>query len=1056
MRLIVSLMLLVAMPASALDSIPDNLFENLSLRHVGPPGNRVTAVVGTSHDPNLYYLGAASGGVFRSRDGGHQWEPIFDDQPVASVGALAVHGNDVWVGTGESFVRSNVSMGNGIYVSRDGGDSFQHAGLTNTGRIARIVVHPQDPKVVYVAALGHLYAPQEDRGVFRTLDGGQTWERVLFVDENTGASDLIMDPHNPLILYAGTWEMTMNTWSRTSGGPGSGLHKTRDGGDTWTQLTGSGLPAKPWGRIGLSVSPADSAKIYALIETNSNPEFAELNRFAGVLWRSTNAGRSWSVMSSDNRLTQRPLYYSRALVAPDDADEIHFMSTQHLRSTSGGTDLENVGSGYDHHDIWIDPDNTKRMIVGHDGGVSISVDGGENWHRPQLPIAQMYHVFTDDAVPYFLYGNRQDGPSTRGPSNTLTGGSIPIGNWRSVGGCEVGFAVPAKADPNTVWTGCYDGILERYNIATNLATDVSVWPEAAEGRAAKDLKYRFQWTFPVALSPHDGATVYVGSQYVHRTQDQGHSWTIISPDLTTNNPDLQQRTGGLTLDDAGPTIAPTVFAIAESSAQPGVIWAGTNDGQVQVTRDGGQNWTNVSDALPRMPPLGTVSQIQPSFDDPATAYVAIDRHQMGDFKPYIFGTTDFGRSWRKLTNGIEDGLLSYVHTVIEHPRNPELLFAGTEDGIYVSFNAGTRWHRLNTNLPSVPVHWLTIQPRFNDLVVATYGRGFWILDDLAPLEQLDAAALASPVTLFSPRNPWRFRGREAAFAQPGDPAAGTNPDYGVTIRYLIPDDLEGDAELKILDAQGNVVKTMSDLPIQAGLHSVTWNLRHESTDAPKLRTRPQGHPQLALPVEGWRSLADGRPWSMLASPGTYRATLTLGALTNTVSFDILVDPHSGGTDQSIAAQMDLLTPLASQINQAVAMINELEWMRRQLSELNGRLSDLADTDRTAQVLRRIDEVAEACAELEGRFFDLRMTDAGPDTLRWERRLYAKLLYLARRIQRSDEPPTQAQRDVATVLHEQLLAAERDYRSLLTGPVAELNKWLQSQDIGPVLMPGDDA
>lgn len=1049
MRLIASLLLLLAMPVTALDSIPDNLFENLTLRHVGPPGNRVSAVVGSSLDANLYYLGAASGGVFRSRDGGHQWEPIFDDQPAASIGALALSGNDVWVGTGESFIRSNVSMGNGIYVSRDGGDSFQHVGLSNTGRIARIVIHPKDPKVVYVAALGHLYGPQEDRGIFRTRDGGITWDRVLFINEDTGASDLIMDPHNPLILYAATWEMTMNTWSRTSGGPGSGLHKTRDGGDSWEKLSGNGLPAEPWGRIGLSISPADAQKIYALIETNSNPDFAELDQFAGVLWRSADAGRSWSVMSSDNRLTQRPLYYSRALVAPDDADEIHFMATQHLKSTSGGGDLENVGSGYDHHDIWIDPANTRRMIVGHDGGVSISTDGGEHWHRPQLPIAQMYHVHTDDAIPYFLYGNRQDGPSTRGPSNTLTGGPIAIGNWRSVGGCEVGFAVPSKADPDTVWSGCYDGILERYSISKNLATDVSVWPEAAEGRAAEDLKYRFQWTFPLAVSPHDGSTVYAGSQYVHQTQDQGHSWSIISPDLTTNDPELQRRSGGLTLDDAGPTIAPTVFAIAESTVEPGVIWAGTNDGQLQVTRNGGESWRNVTQALGGLPALGTVSQIQPSFHDAATAYVAIDRHQMGDFKPYLYATTNFGRSWKKITKGIEDGLLSYAHTIIEHPRRAGLLFAGTEDGIYVSFNAGERWHRLRSNLPRVPVHWLTIQPRFNDLVVATYGRGFWILDDLAPLEQLDTDNVRASVTLFTPRNNWRFRGRESAFSQPADPAAGTNPTYGVAFRYLLPQPVDGSAELQITDENGDLVKTMADIPASAGLHEVTWNLRLESTLSPKLRTRPQGHPQLALPIEGWRSLRDGRPWAMLAPPGRYTATLTVGTYTETVEFEVLKDPHSAGSKQTITAQMKLLEPLATQINRSVEMINELEWMRRQLAELKQRIQDRPAFDLKEQMLQRINEVEAQCAAVEGRFFDLRMTDAGPDTLRWERRLYAKQLYLARRIQRSDEAPTQAQREVAELLANQLEEAATAYDNLLSGPAAQLNTWLQDNRVGPL-------
>ena len=730
---------------------PSELLEHLPFRHIGPIGNRVPAVVGVPGEPDTYYAGAASGGVFRTSDGGVTWEPIFDDQPAASIGALAVAPSDpnvLWVGTGETFLRSNVSIGNGVYRSTDRGKTFAHVGLEKSGRIGRIVVDPRDADVAFAAALGHCYGPQQERGLYRTRDGGKSWQRVLFADEHSGAIDVALRPDNPRVVYAATWQITLSTSGRSSGGPGSGIFRSTDGGDTWERLggaekgPGSGLPEGPWGKIGLAVTAAKPDRIWALVETSSNRDFAPVRGkggegFQGVLWRSDDGGDSWALISRDNTLAQRPLYYTRAVAAPDDADEITFMSVQQSISIDGGKTVTAQNSGWDHHDLWIDPRDPDRRIAGHDGGVSITTNRGATWLKPQLPIAQLYHVNVDDRVPYWVYGNRQDGPSMMGPSNSLTSGAIPIDAWSSVGGCEVGFAVPTPGRSEIVWTGCYDGILERFDRATGRARDVSVWPIAVESWPAEDLEYRFQWNFPLAISAHDPDTVYAGSQYVHRTRDGGQSWERISPDLTSDDPDLQRRTGGLTLDDAGPTIAPVVFAIAESPRERGTIWAGTNDGRLQVTRDGGLAWSDVTAALraalPGMPALATVSSVEPSRHRGSRAYVALDAHQENDSGTWIARTDDFGGTFVSLRADVPQSVFSYAHVLREDPAVEGLLYLGTHNALYVSFDDGARWHELRSNLPHAPVHWLAVQEHFGDLALATYGRGFWILDDLSPL-----------------------------------------------------------------------------------------------------------------------------------------------------------------------------------------------------------------------------------------------------------------------------------------------------------------------------------
>ncbi len=620
--------------------LPDDFFADADFRHVGPVGNRVSAVTGEPGNASVYYLGAASGGVFKSEDGGHTWRPIFDDQPAQSIGALAIAPSDpnvVWAGTGESFIRSNVSIGNGVYRSTDAGRTWRHMGLDETGRIGRIVVHPINPDIAYVAAAGHLYGPQQERGLFRTTDGGESWERVLFSGENSGAIDVVMDPTNPRILFAATWQMQIWTWGRESGGPESGLWTSRDGGDSWTRLERAGLPRGTMGRIGLAMTPADPDRIYALIETNSNRDYEELEDHEGTLWRSDDGGSSWAMVNADHALAQRPLYYSRMAVAPDDPDEVHFMSTVHTRSLDGGVSFE-VISGGDNHDMWIDPLDPDRMIIGNDQGVRISTNRGRNWYRPLLPIAQMYHVHADTRVPYNLYGNRQDGPSTGGPSNTLSQGPIPVGAWRSVGGCETGFAIPDTVTNDVVWSGCYEGILERHQLSTGITRTISVWPDNPEGWAAADVRYRFQWTFPVHISPHDNEVVYAGSQHVHRTVDGGHSWSVISPDLTRADTTRMQKTGGLTTEDVSPTYASVLFAIAESPIEAGAIWAGSNDGLVHITRDGGGSWTEVARNIAGLPEWGTVSNIEPSRHNPAAAYITADFHPAAGENP------DYGAS----------------------------------------------------------------------------------------------------------------------------------------------------------------------------------------------------------------------------------------------------------------------------------------------------------------------------------------------------------------------------------------------------------------------------
>lgn len=1087
--------------------------DGLSYRYIGPVGNRVSAVTGVPGNSNVYYAGAASGGIFRTTDAGASWEPIFDEQDSQAIGALAVdpvNANIVWAGTGETFIRSNILTGDGIYKSVDGGDNWMHMGLEKSGRIGRIVVDPQAPGTVFAAAMGHGYGPQQERGVYRTRDGGESWERVLFVDQNTGAADIVMDPNNPEILFAGMWPLLIRTWGRTSGGPGGGLWMSHDGGDTWENLTATrGLPDGPYGKIGLAMTPADSKRVYALIELSSNGLIAPVDPGHGTLYRSDDGGASWRMVSADHDLMQRPLYYTRMGVAPDDPDELHTMSTRHRRSFDGGSTWTSGNAGGDNHDIWIDPLLPDRIIVGHDGGLSISTNRGESWLRPRMPIAQVYHVFVDDQIPYNVMGNRQDGPSTMGPSNSLTGGSIPIGEWHSVGGCESGFAVPAGDD--VIWSGCYDGILDVYDRTNGHSRNVSPWPDNPEGWAAGELRYRFQWTFPIHVSPHDPEKVFVGSQVVHKTTDRGVTWQVISPDLSTGDPELLLKTGGLTFDDTSPTYAAVLFAIAESPVQEDVIWAGSNDGLIHVTRDGGGDWARVSDNMPELPPLSTISNIEPSPHEAGTAYVAVDTHQIGIFEPFLYRTDDFGASWTRIDghSGIPEmgvgyefepvaapgaipaGPLSYTHVIREDPHTPGLLYAGTANAVYVSFDDGGSWQSLQSNLPHAPVHWLTVQPHFNDLVIGTYGRGFWIMDDITPLQQMSETVMASDVHLFTPRNTYRFHGVGSPMSGQ-DPAAGRNPSPGAPINYWLSEAVAGAASdtepptdappadldvpgsdgtleeeldpsgggggrtrvrIEVLDASGEVVSTIGNAPARPGVNRVYWNQRYASSERAVMRTRPLDHPHVSLSDNGTRNPGDGRPVTPTAPPGTYTVRLTVNdEEPQEAPLTLLMDPGSAGSAAGAQAQFEMMLELRDNQNDVAGLINEAELVRAQLYQLRTLLRGRQDF---GDINRQIESLDEELIALEMQLTDLRLV-GGQDTLRYPRQLYAKIASLSGYISGHDYAPTEAHRAVHEQYKESLGTLLQEMTRVREGALAAFNRMLADKGIGTVITGADSG
>jgi len=1049
-----------------------NPLAQLQYRFVGPIGNRADAIVGEPGDPNVVYIGAAAGGIFKTTDGGINWRPIFDHENVAAIGSLAIapsaH-NIVWAGTGEPFlIRPDYPMGDGIYKSTDSGRTWQHMGLDLTGHIGRIIVDPHDPNIVFACALGQAYRPQHERGIYRTHDGGKTWEQVLFVNEDTGCSELSMDAHDSETIYAGMWQVEIRTWDLNSGGTAGGVYVSHDGGDTWKKLSGNGLPPadQPVGKTAVQVAPSDSNRVYALVEEKTP-----------CLYRSDDAGKTWSLVNQEHVMSERAPYYVRFAVAPYNENLLYFVSVGFSISVDaghniivpgfggeGGTNPTGLGSaGGDNHDVWFDPLMPNRVMVANDAGGSISLDGGKNYRHNQLPIAQLYHVYTDNRVPYFLYTNRQDGTSFRGPSNNLEGsggffgGGISTGEWTHVGGCESGFTIPDPVDNNIIWSACYDGELTRMDLRTGQARSVTVWPDASYGWAPADVKYRWHWTFPIDVSPHDHNRVYVGSQYVHETDNGGQSWRVISPDLTTNDKSHQQSSGGIAGDNLMTFDGSTLYAVAESPVTAGVIWTGSNDGQVNITRDGGKNWTNITKNIPNLPPWGTVENIEPSHFDAGTAYITVNLEQVGDYGPYVFKTANYGESWALISGDIPKSMNSSAHCVIEDPVRKDMLYLGTDNSVYISWDDGGHWTSLRNNMPPAPVYWLTVQPHFNDLVVATYGRGIYILDDVTPLREFDRAKDAD-VKLFDPRPAYRFRTLDnTREAESGSHVTGANPVYGADINFVLKS-APKKAEITITDG-GKTIRTLKLHDLKAGLNRVWWDLTYDPATEVKLRTSPPGEPWVEIPKDGFRPVVNwvhfnGAP---RVAPGKYTIKLSVDSSESSAPLTVLPDPNTLGTQQDIESEVSFLLKIRGEMSDVAGMINHIEWTRKQTEEVE---SMFAGDEKRAAVLKAAKDLENKEIAAESKLMDVHLTGRTEDSFRHPMGLYGRLTNLGALMNGAsgegssgaDLPPTDQALQVHALLQREIADAHRVFDDLQQKDIAVFNETLKTNHIDMTIMP----
>ncbi|MBS0374327.1 MAG: sialidase [Proteobacteria bacterium] len=918
---VIALGLWISVPAFAAAEPADGPDDGpLRFRFVGPRvGNRIAAVAGVPGDPSTYYAGAASGGIWKSTDGGNAFTPIFDKESAAAIGALAVAPSDpsiVWAGTGEAWmIRDSDVMGNGIYKSTDAGRTWSNMGLPDSGRIGRIVIHPTNADIVYACVLGRATGPQVERGVYRTTDGGHHWERVLFGGDNVGCSGLALDPHNPRTLIAGLWQVEMHTWGEFSGGPGSGVYLSRDGGSKWTRVEEHGLPHPPVGKIDVAIAPTNSNRMFALIQTADQ----------GSLWRSDDAGEHWKVVNYQRALIGRAGYYVRIAVSPASDNEVLVANSSFHQSLDGGENFHETRWGGDTHDIWFDPTNADRFVITDDAGMIITNVHGRGFHRVQLPIGQMYHVAVDNQVPYYFYSNMQDDGNMRGPAVPM---DTPGGGWdQHMGGCESGFTMPDTVDPNVVWATCYGNTVTRWDARYKEARSVSPWMHTLDSPPTH-LKYRCHWTPPLAIDPFDHNTVYYGCQVVFRTTNAGQSWSVVSPDLSTQDPAHIVGSGGIVGDNLGQFYGEVVFAIAPSKAQKGLIWAGTNDGQVWLTRDGTASWTNVTKNIAGLPPLGTVTSIAPSSTDAGTAYVSVDLHLADNRDPFIFKTADFGKTWKRVSGNLPRHALGYVKVVADDANAPGLLFAGTGNGAYYSIDDGEHWTALATGLPHAPVTWAVVQPGFHDLVVSTYGRGLYILDDISPLEQLAKNRAEPALRVFEPRPAYRFVRAPQAI-----------------VNFSLKSAPKGPVKIRILDGEGRTVRELEQKG-QAGLNRVRWDLHYESPRVVALRSLAPDNAHIWLeprfrdadsrPITHWGSKpAEVGP---VALAGRYSVRVEVDGLAEAQPLTVLRDPKAPGSDAELAQSVATLLRIRDGISHAADAVNRLEWLRKQLEVVNAMLA----------------------------------------------------------------------------------------------------------------------
>ncbi|AMW06650.1 hypothetical protein GEMMAAP_07435 [Gemmatimonas phototrophica] len=1028
-------------------------------RLVGPfRGGRSTAVTGDPTRPLVFYFGAVNGGVWKTSNAGQSWENITDGKTdISSVGAITVAPSDpnvIWVGTGEGKPREDITYGTGVYRTTDGGDTWTPRGLANTQHITSLRVHPTNPDVAYVTALGHAFGPSPDRGVFRTLDGGATWKKVLFIDDSTGAADLSLDVTNPRILYASMWKFQRTPWGMNAGAGRSGLWKSTDGGDTWSELTyNPGMPKGLIGKIGVSVSPANGQRVYANIEAQDS---------LGGVFRSDNAGATWTRTNSDQKFVVRPFYYMSITADPVNENTVYVMNLQVSRSIDGGRTFVTTRVPHgDTHIMWVDPKNPQRLINGNDGGASVSLDGGRTWSsQDNQPTSQFYHVTTDQSVPYRILGAQQDNTSVN-IAHRSDNGRITERDWWPVAGCENAYIAVDPRDPNVTFGGCYMGQLTRHDKKTNMRRDVSVWLGNYDGMAAADVPQRFQWTFPIHFSPHDPDVLYTASQFLWRSRNQGGSWEKISGDLTRHDPATLGRSGGpVTGDMTGTEWYATIFAFAESPVAKGVLWTGSDDGLVHVSRDNGATWTNVT---PKgMGAFARMSIIEASPFDAGTAYVAANRYQQDDFAPYLYRTTDYGATWTRIDAGIPMG--SYTRAIRSDTKRRGLLFAGTETGVYVSFNDGAAWEPMQLNLPRAVVRDLRVHD--NDLIVATHGRAFWSLDDISPLRTLADSITTKPVHLFAPASAIRWTSMGGGR---GGGNAGANPRYGVSVDYWLKSAPSSPITVQFLEASGKVVRTFSSA--DAPRKDSTGNPAADSAAA-KIRLEQRAE---ALSYEAADSVVHARAgtnrfiWDLsypapktipgaivddgstdgpVAVPGDYAVRLIVGKDTLTRAFAVKPDPRLNMTAAEYKAQFDAANAVGARITSITETVQRVQDLQRQLDERARQASSQAYAKEVRDASTALRKKLEA---VRAEIYEV-YTKADQATLNYPIKLYQMFISLNAQVLEGTNPPTRQHGEITSDLGGKLDVQLKTLQGLEDKELSEFNALLSRLGVPNVFVP----
>ena len=1000
--------------AAAKSAYPEELYSSLKYRSIGPyRGGRSAAVTGVPNEPNLFYFGATGGGVWKTQDGGRTWENISDGYFGGSIGAVEVAQSDpnvIYVGGGEKTLRGNVSSGYGIWKTVDAGKTWKSVGLEKSRHVPRVRIHPKDHNIVYAAVLGNIYKPTENRGIYKSTDGGQTWEKKLFVNEQAGFVDLTLDPNNPRILYASSWRAKRTPYSLSSGGEGSALWKSTDSGETWSEISkNEGFPRDTLGIIGVTVSPKNSDRVWAIVE----------HKEKGGLYRSDDGGAKWEQVNDERKLRQRAWYYTRVYADTENVDIVYVLNVRYHKSTDGGKTFNTFNAPHgDHHDLWIAPENSKRMIIGDDGGAQVTYDGGETWSTYyNQPTAQFYRVTTDDSFPYRIYVAQQDNSTIR-IKHRSDGNSIDEGDWEETAGGESAHIAPDPKNNEIVYGGSYGGFLTRVNHEAKTIRGINVWPDNPMGYGAEGMKYRFQWNFPIMFGKHDPNKLYTFSNHVHLSTNEGQRWELLSDDLTRNDPEKLVSSGGpITQDNTGVEYYCTIFAANESPLKEGLLWVGSDDGLIHVSKDGGQNWQNVTPA--EMPEWMMINSIEPSAFDEGSCYVAGTKYKLGDFAPYLYKTTDYGLTWKKITNGIPEE--HFTRVVREDPKRKGLLYAGTETGMYISFDDGANWSPFQLNLPVVPITDLAIKD--DNLIVATQGRSLWIIDDLTVLHQLDDAKKDQSAILFKPKDSYRTKG--SASEKPTK-TEGQNHPNGVITNFYLKDLSEKDSiALTYTTMSGDTLASFSNsskekdkkLKVDKGGNTHIWNTRGKEAE------------KLGGMIFWWASF-DGPK----AVPGTYQVSLNVNGSDQSQEFKIIPDPRAEVSLADMQKQHDFISSINKTVDRAHGSIKKIRGVNAQLDAFTKQYKDDA---RTKDLIEKAKKMKEQLEEIEKALYQTK-NRSNQDPLNFPIRLTNKLAHLNSLVGLDDFPPTDQDIAVKNELSDKIEAQLKAFDALLDQEIDDFN------------------